>query len=611
MRHEASLVAALEGVGRAAFRIAEELAQNSRSGLTVRFLSKKLELPEEEIEYLVDINHRLFFTDLTKVKLVPAGFPAVKRIADGLENHGDVEALFRRARTLDKHDFRHFEEHLGVDEVLGKKQVTELLLDRYYAHPEGIMEYVATRGFSPAAQEVFDTVWQSESGILPASVLRTRLKLPDSEVERAIWELCRSLALMEMFRFDTEDRLTRFVGLLKELRQWRESEASRRAQAVNLAPRKAPAGAIQSFGLEYSTRICRLVAALAAKPARLRGDGELFREDRRRLNDICPEDDDIALGTCLWVAESVGWLVRVEDELRVGDVDAIVAMDRVARHRAVVDWMTAGGQEAAARRALAAALEDLKPGAWYAVGEFIRKALDRRSENEQPVLRPVDGRWQYVSPSAAPNAEKAFARSLEETFLWLGLVERGTAGGEDVFRVTDLGRCLLGGEGCRAVAAKYGEQKSEFIVQPNFDVVVPTQDMDPLLTVPLDQFADRRSTGSVTVYTLSKESFTRGMQNGHEADAFIAFLLAHNRGGTLPANVLTTLEDWRGGVKRVRLRTLHVVESDDPLVMADLMHRRRLGKYVHAIDPRRTAGYAKISKADLAKELEKEGFVVE
>ena len=27
--------------------------------------------------------------------------------------------------------------------------------------------------------------------------------------------------------------------------------------------------------------------------------------------------------------------------------------------------------------------------------------------------------------------------------------------------------------------------------------------------------------------------------------------------------------------KRVRLRTLHILESDDPLVMADLLHRRR------------------------------------
>ena len=41
MRHAASLLAAMEGMSRPAFRIARELANNSRSGLTVRFLSKE------------------------------------------------------------------------------------------------------------------------------------------------------------------------------------------------------------------------------------------------------------------------------------------------------------------------------------------------------------------------------------------------------------------------------------------------------------------------------------------------------------------------------------------------------------------------------------------
>lgn len=611
MRHEATLVAALEGIGRTAFRLAEELAANSRSGLTVRFLSKKLELPEEEVEYLIDINGRIFFTDLTKVKLVPAGPAAIRRIVEGLENHGDVESLFRRVRQLDKHDFQHLEQHLGNEEPLGKKQAAEQLLERYYLHPESVIEYVATRNFSPTAQEIFDTVWQAESGLTPASVLRAALKTPEHEVERAVWELCRSFALAEMFRFDSEDRLVRVVGLLKEVRQWREAESTRRAQAVNLTPVRGQPATVQSYGFEFSDRICRLVAALAARPARLRGDGELFREDRRRLDDICPEEGDIPLSTCLWVAESVGWVTRAEDELRVGSIDALVTMDRVARHRTVADWMTAGGTEAASRRTLATLMDELKPGAWYPLDSFVRRSLSLRSENEQPVLRQVDGQWRYVSPSAAPTAERNLARSLDETLLWLGLVDRGSSDGTALFRVSDLGQCILGGRNCDAVLAKNGRKKAEFVVQPNFDIVVPTQDTDPLLAVPLDQFADRLSTGAATIYNLNKDSFTRGIQAGHDGDAFVAFLLAHNRGGALPANVMTTLEDWRGGVKRVRLRTIHVLESDDPLVIADLLHRKRLSKHLQPVDPQKVVTFGKISKADLAKELEKEGFVVD
>lgn len=611
MRHESNLIMALEGMTRAAFRIAEELAQNSRSGLTVRFLGKKLELPEEEVEYIVDLNHRLFFTDLTKVKLVPAGAKAIRRIVDGLGSHGDVESLFRRVRQLDKHDLHHLEAHLAIDDIAGKRQLVERLLERYYTHPDSVIEYVATRGFSPAAQEIFDAVWQSEDGLVAPATLRAARPEADYETERALWELCRGLALVEMFRFDGEDRLVRVVGLVKEIRQWRESEASRRAVNGAPKPHRGRPAATTARRLEFSERVLQLVAALAARPARVRGDGELFREDRRRLAEICPEDQDPSLTTCLWAAEGVGWLVRVDDELRAGNVDALVPLEPLARHKMIFDRLTAGGSEAESRRILASVLDDLKPGAWYEVEPFLRYALRRRVEDERPVLRNAGG-WHYVSPSAVPGAERNLARSLEETLLWLGVVERTENGAASLFRLSDFGRAFLMGRIDNGVASRYRPKSARFVVQPNFDIVVPTQDTDPLLTVPLDQFAERRSTGVATVYTLTKESFTKGIQDGHDGDAFIAFLLAHNR-GDLPANVLTTLEDWRGGVKRVRLRTVHILESDDPLVIADLTHRRRLSKHFQPLDPRKSVALTKISKAEraeLVKELEKEGFVV-
>jgi hypothetical protein len=113
------------------------------------------------------------------------------------------------------------------------------------------------------------------------------------------------------------------------------------------------------------------------------------------------------------------------------------------------------------------------------------------------------------------------------------------------------------------------------------------------------------------VYNVSRESFTQAVQDGHDAAAFVDFLLAHNRGGSLPANVMTTLEDWRGAMKKVRLRTVEIIESDDPLVMADLMHRRKFQKYITPIDARQVVRYGDLSKEEMARALEKEGFIVE
>ncbi len=609
MRHGASLIMALEGLSKPAYRIARELTLNSRSGLTVRFLSKKLELPEEEIEYIIDINHKLFFTDLTKVKLVAEGATAAKRIADGLENRGDIPSLFKGVKTLNPHEFRRLEDQIGIEKPGGKKAAAEELIARCYTRPDAIVEYVATRGFSSRAQEVFDFVWQYDGGVVPAATIRANFGESDYEIEQAMLELFQGFALFEMFRFDSEDRLVRVVGLLSELRQWREAtNIQRRKNSVLKAVRGKPDQS-DCRGLDFSERICRLVAAIAAKPARLRGDGDLFREDRRRLGELCSEEDDPSLQTCLWVAQGVGWIARVDNELRAGELESLIEMDRISRHRIIFDWLTQTGNESASRRVLSGLLDEVKTESWYPITDFIEHAMRLGSETEQPLLKNAGGHWHYVSPSAA-SSERGLARSLEESFLWLGLVDRAEGNGKGLFSITALGESFMRGGKPDKLKKRFPSRHAKIIVQPNFDIVVPTQDVDPLLTVPLDQFCVRGSTGSATVYALTKDSFTKAVQEGHDGDGFVQFLLDHNRGDALPANVLTTLEDWRGGMKRVRLRTLHILESDDPLVMADLLHRRRFNKHFESVDPRRVVAFSKISKSELAKELEKEGFVV-
>jgi hypothetical protein len=612
MHQRTSLVTTLEGLSRPAFRIGKELAQNSRSGLTVRFLAKKLELPEEEIEYVVDVNHKLLFTDITKVKLVAEGASVIKRIDEGLQNHGDVPALFNMVKSLSPHDFRALEERIGIERPQGKKAAVETLLERHYRNPDSVVEYVATREFSPLAQEIFDLLWQSPDGVMDASKLRTAVDAAEQDAEKAILDLMRGFAVIELFRFDGEDRLVRAISLLSELRQLRTSNGVQRKGKSRFSAYKGKVTSSEDRGISFSEAACRLVAAVAARPVRLRGDGELFREDRRRLELIHGHEEEPGLQTSLWVVQGLGWLARVDNELRAADVETLLDSDRLTRHEMVLDWLTRGGNEAAARRTIAKTADDLKPESWYAIPDFVAYAMYANEDDSEQVLKNAGGHWHYVSAGAAGNSEKVMARILEETFFWCGLVERAEKGATPLFRLTELGRCLLSDDkAARATLnAQYPQMSAEIIVQPNFDVVVPTQEMDPLLTVPLDQFAERRSSGQATVYTLTKEAFTRAIQEGHDGLAFLEYLLHHSRTGSLPSNVLTTLEDWRGGVKRVRMRTINVLESDDPLVVADLLHRRRFKKHLESVDSRTVVAYSKISKAELARYLEKEGFVV-
>lgn len=611
MRQRASMLAAIEGISRPAYRVARELSQNSRTGLTVRFLAKKLELPAEEVEYLVDLHHSLLYTDLTKIRLVPEGFGAVKRVTEGLENLGDIPSLYRKVKQLPPHDFRVLEEQLGIDKPGAKKAVVDEVVKQHYEHPDSIVEYVASQSFSPVAREVFDILWQSKTGILPVAKIRATHGGSEQEIEQGLWELFRGLALCEMFRFDNEDRLLRFASLLTEIRSWRESNQKSGRRKVTLKARKSPPGTPEQRGIQLTTSTCKLVAAVAARNVRVRGDGELFREDRRRLLEIVSEDAEPSLATCLWAAEGIGWLARVDNELRSSDLEPLIDMHPLERHKLIFEWMMKTGNETESRRTISLLLEDLKPETWYRSKDFVHYALGTRDSQEQPVLKSQGAHYAFVSPSAAASADRSLARSIEETLFWFGVVNHAWDGNDLYFQFSDLGRLLLTDVEDESLLQQYEKGKAEIVVQPNFDIVVPTQDMDPLLTVPLDQFAERQSTGLATVYHLSKTTFTQALQEGHDGDAFVEYLLSHNRGDELPSNVMMTLDDWRGGLRRVRLRTIHILETDDALVMADLQHRRKFKKFLHRVDAQKMTVYKEITKADFARQLEKDGFIVE
>ena len=302
------------------------------------------------------------------------------------------------------------------------------------------------------------------------------------------------------------------------------------------------------------------------------------------MSEVCPEDEEPSLNTCLWAAEGVEWVGRVENQLCVGELEALIEKDRIGRHQEIFEWFVQRGDEAFARNMLTECLDDMKFGQWYSIPDLIDWMVEKNAEHDQPVLKKSGNTWEYISPAASGQLEARMNRAIEEFFFWLGVLDRADIDGERVVRISELGYCMLTGDIMEQLHDAFPERKGEIVVQPNFDVVVPTQEMDPLLTVPLDQFAVRASSGQASVYNVTKESFIQALQEGHDGNAFVNFLLKHNRGDGLPSNVMQTLEDWRGGMKRIRLRTIRVIESDDGLVMADLMHRK---KNSEASDPYR------------------------
>lgn len=609
MRHRASLLASLDGLSLPAFLVAKELAQANRAGLTPGFLSRKLDLPLLEVEYLIDVNHHLLYTDLTRIRLVPEGPQAIKRIRAGLESQGDVPALFRKLRTLPDQALQRIEESLGLNGP-PKKVLQEEFLERIYAYPDAVTHYVASQGVSAAAREVFHLLWQSKDGIMPVADLYAAHGGAEPSIEAALWELLQACACFELFRFDAEERLVRSVALLKELRDYRRRHrCTTRTESGVLKPISGQIENRRSLEISLTDCICRLAAVISGVPVRLRNDGELFLADKRRLESIRSDEDEPSLGVCLWAAQGLNWLARVDNRLCAGDVDAIIDMHRLERHRRLYEWMVRHGIDPTLRGHIERALSGLKPGAWYVVMDFIAYAKALMDQSETPRLRQAGGHYEYVSASVSVRLEAQIARALGATYYWTGAVERGEINGEPCIRVTELGATLLSGENPQALCSRFPSQSCSFVVQPNFEIVVSGEDMDPLMTVPFETFAVRVGAGRMLVYRLDREKFVQAMQAGRNAERFIVFLLNHSRSG-LPENVALTLRDWCGTAKHVRLRTYHVVEADDPLIIAELEHKDEWRTHVVPIESSKVLRYHGIARAQLKKVLEKEGYIV-
>ena len=388
MRQRTSMITTMEGISKPVYRIARELSQNSRSGLTIRFLSKKLELPQEEIEYLVDVNHKLLYTDLTKIKLPAEGVNAVKRISEGLENLGDAPALFRKIKSLSAHDFRLLEEQLGLTAAGTKKGVAQHILDNFYNHPDSGRQAQGPTGLWPTGGEAINFGRQQKAGIRPQARNRAMRGGTEFEVEQALWELFRGAALFEMFRFDAEERAIRMGGLLSEIRQWRETRSKYRRKKTTLKALRTPPGHVSSRTLDMTDALCHLIATIAAKPARVRGDGELFREDLRRLSDTVDEDHEPSLSTCLWAAEGVEWLAHVDNELHAPDLEDLLDVEHFDRHRILFDWIMSTGNEGTSRRLLANAPDPTKSRMGHPI---LRRRADEIADPTAPEIKALVG----------------------------------------------------------------------------------------------------------------------------------------------------------------------------------------------------------------------------
>lgn len=616
MRHGTNLLASMEGMSRTAFLIVQELSQAGRSGLTPALLAKKLEIPQEEVEYFVDVHHGVMYTNLTRICLSSGGLGLARRVQGGLASRGDASFLLEHVRALGDAALQRLEERLGLDGSASKTALALAVLHLLYKTPATIETHIRTGAYSPLARSIFQRLLESDTGSIRMETLRHEFAAGSTALEAALQELISDYVLFEKFRFDDEGFLYRSFSLLQELRDFLFSGNDERPAAADMPPpHKGVIEEQRSEGMCFTDLLGRITAAIAARPCRIRkgstsldSDAALFKEDRARLEEIISEDHDPPLRAFMDAAYQLGWIKNTDNLCVVCDVAPLLEFSLLERHRLVVRRLT-GGQHASDYGLLIRASATMQPEQWYSIHDFARFALSQDDSTGTYALRRTDTGYAYVAPQPARMRYETLCRLLSQHLTWLGLVERCYCDGEACFRVSALGRRLFSDPPSAGHAEGYSVSSGTLVVQPNFEIMAALEQMDPLRTIPLHIFAETDGKGSVGVFRLTRERFMRALQQGHDPAAFLAFLKENSR-SPLPENVVITLEDWLRSAKRIRLRTYHVIESDDPMVIAELAHHRKWNGHFTAVNEKKLLRYEGLTRQALEEELEKDGYII-
>ncbi len=233
-----------------------------------------------------------------------------------------------------------------------------------------------------------------------------------------------------------------------------------------------------------------------------------------------------------------------------------------------------------ANKAILSWLTECQSGTWYSVGSLLHKV-----QREEPFFirprRELMNQFglQRVEEFARlwPRVEGEIIRNTLGTVLeWLGLVKvgRDSTGRVESFAVTELGLELTGVSG--ATHQSLVSVEKPLLVQPNFEIMLFAPQVDTLWT--LLKFANPKKLDQVSLFTIDRNAVLRGMESGLTATVLLEWLSRRSM-QPLAQNVVTSVQDWSKGFRRVMIERTTLLEVEDPEVLDELLKTKQYADY--------------------------------
>ncbi|WP_426447270.1 helicase-associated domain-containing protein [Paenibacillus sp. S-38] len=302
---------------------------------------------------------------------------------------------------------------------------------------------------------------------------------------------------------------------------------------------------LTKHGTLHKKQMAKLAESIRLDPARLSGAGLKYA-----YGDTYP----LELAVLLDLAMRLGVLVPGDEELflQPEGLQRWLALSAAEQDRVLYGlWQRLGPPVGAPLQHAVRLLEKIPAGVWFPAEAAI-SALHHQglTGTEAPAELAAGLRGQWIAPLTA--------------FGWLE--EGRDPSGLTVYRWT-----AHPWNGGGDAEASPGGEDGRFMVQPDFDILVPP-DVSQAVRWELACLADLASADHVSLYKLSRTSVRRALEQGRTADEICSFLQEHAMYG-LPENVEHTLQQWAkpfGRTRFVQAMLLRCAEEETAEAVAKL-----------------------------------------
>jgi len=115
------------------------------------------------------------------------------------------------------------------------------------------------------------------------------------------------------------------------------------------------------------------------------------------------------------------------------------------------------------------------------------------------------------------------------------------------------------------------------IIQPNYEIIVQDGAMKDINCIYLDKVAEKLSEDTASIYKISFKSMVMALDNGISIEDIIDYFKEACK-NEMPENVLMSLKEWNEKSKKIKIRKVTIVETDDKYLLEELKSYKDIKK---------------------------------